>query len=331
MGATTAPAKPIKPNKPGMDKEKSAVKKAATPASPVTDLADGVFYFGRALNRTYFKPGASILSLGWTAVRPNPWQIAQPISGFDFQEQISPDWKYALVNNEYVRTKPAPPPPGQPQKKMKDEKAGAKGKSATPELREWLRWTHEAIVVGVFDMLDGPNVITFETFPKTGINRTHINNKQNRWSEFIGVNPGKSFDPVKEALKIQNFGDLLRRENLRPTLAMGADMLSFEVGPAMAEAPPSEETLDIQGEPAMAAQEIAAIWNRLTRRQKEVVALVCQGYSTRQVATRLDTQTGNVQKHLGKAMRKFGIDSRRELKALLANWDFGELEEDSSE
>jgi DNA-binding CsgD family transcriptional regulator len=62
-----------------------------------------------------------------------------------------------------------------------------------------------------------------------------------------------------------------------------------------------------------------------------VVALVCQGYSTRQVATRLDTQTGNVQKHLGKAMRKFGIDSRRELKALLANWDFGELEEDSSE
>jgi hypothetical protein len=77
-----------------MEKEKNAVKKATPPSLPVTDLADGVFYFGRALNRTYFKPGASILSLGWTAVRPNPWQIAQPISGFDFQEQISPDWKY---------------------------------------------------------------------------------------------------------------------------------------------------------------------------------------------------------------------------------------------
>jgi DNA-binding CsgD family transcriptional regulator len=180
-------------------------------------------------------------------------------------------------------------------------------------------------------MLDGPNVITFETFPKTGINRTHINNKQNRWSEFIGVNPGKSFDTVKEALKIQNFGDLLRRENLRPAPAMGADMLSFEVGPAMAEAPPSEETLNIQGESAMAAQEIASIWHSLTRRQKEVVALVCQGYSTRQIATRLDTGTENVQTHLSKAMRKFGVDSRQELKTLLSNWDFGELEEDSSE
>jgi DNA-binding CsgD family transcriptional regulator len=38
-----------------------------------------------------------------------------------------------------------------------------------------------------------------------------------------------------------------------------------------------------------------------------------------------------VQAHLGQAMRKFQVNSRLELKALLANWHFGELEEDSSE
>ncbi|HSB66376.1 MAG TPA: hypothetical protein VLD65_07340, partial [Anaerolineales bacterium] len=256
---------------------------AAHPTPPANDLPEGVFYFGRALNRSYFKPGASILSLGWTPIKPNPWQIANPIAGFDFQEKISPDWKYALVNNEYVRTKPAPPPPGQPQKKMKDEKAGSQGKSAIPMLREWLRWIHEAIVVDVLDLLNGPNVITFETFPKTGLNRTHILNKQNRWSEFIGYHPGAPFDPQKDAVKVQTFQELLRRENLKPVPSFGTDMLSFEIGPAMAEAP----ALDIQGEPGSAHQEISAIWNRLTKRQKEVVALICQGYSTRQVATRL--------------------------------------------
>jgi DNA-binding CsgD family transcriptional regulator len=299
---------------------------AAHPSPPANDLPDNVFYFGRALNRSYFKPGASILSLGWTPIKPNPWQIATPIAGFDFQEKISPDWKYALVNNEFVRTKPAPPPPGQPQKKMKDEKAGPKGKSAIAMLREWLRWIHEAIVVDVLDLLNGPNVITFETFPKTGLNRTHILNKQNRWSEFIGYHPGIPFDAQRDAVKIQTFQELLRRENLQPAPSVSTDMLSFEIGPAMAEAP----ALEIQGESAAAAREISGIWESLTKRQKEVVALICQGYSTRQVATRLDTQTGTVNTHLSKAMRRFGVDSRQELQALLANWDFAELEEDSS-
>ena len=328
MGSPALPAQLAKSAQPGMDKEKAAIKKDTpqTPVSQVKDLPDGVFYFGRALNRSYFKPGASILSLGWTAIKPNPWQIANPIAGFDFQEQIDPTWQYALVNNEYVRTKPASQPPGQPIKKMKDEKAGPAGKSTVPELREWLRWIHEAIVVGVFDLVDGPNVITFETYPKTGINRTPIANKQNRWSEFIGYHPGIVFDPVKDALKINDLQSMLQRQNLQPAPSMGADMLSFEIGPAMAEAP----ALDIQGKPAAAHREISAIWESLTRRQKEVVALICQGYSTRQVATRLDTQTGSVNTHLSKAMRKFGVDSRQELKALLVNWDFGELEEDSS-
>jgi DNA-binding CsgD family transcriptional regulator len=312
-----------------MEKEKDSIQKdtAQPPAQPITDLLDGAPYFGRALNRSYFKPGASILSLGWTSMKPNPWQIAAPIGGVDFQEKVDPAWKYAVLGSEIVRTKPAPPPPGMPQPKHKDEKAGPQGKSKTPDLKEWLRWTHEAIVVGVFDLLNGPNVITFETFPKTGINRTHISNKQNRWSEFVGFNPGAAFDPVKDSLKIRDFQEMLRRENLLPAAAPAGDALSFDISAILAEAP----ALDIQGETASAARDIAAVWEGLNPRQREVVALICQGYSPRDAATRLDTTQRTVQTHLKAAEEKFGVASHEELRALLANWDFGELEEDSSE
>jgi len=322
-----SPPQPVAPAKPGMEKEKAAIKKDQPPPTPVQDLPDGVPYFGRALNRSYFKPGASILSLGWVPSKPNPWQIANPIAGIDFQQEIDPTWKYSIFNNEITRTKPAPPLPGQPQPKHKDEKAGPKAASKVPDLKEWLRWTHEAIVVGVFDLLDGPNVITFETFPKTGINHTSIANKQNRWSEFIGFNPGSAFDPLKDSLKIHNLQEMLRRENLLPQAGLAADALSFDITPAMAGAP----ALEIVGKPAAAAREIAEIWDSLTPSQREVVALICQGFSTRDAATRLDTRLSNVKSRLKAAMAKFSVDTAQELQSLLANWDFGELEQDSSE
>jgi len=299
----------------------------ASGPAPVGDLPEGVPYFGRALNRSYFKPGASILSLGWTPNRPNPWQIANPISGVDFGERSDPTWKYAIVNNEITRTQPAPPPPGQPQPKHKDEKAGPLGKTTIPQLKQWLRWIHEAIVVGVFDMLNGPNVITFETFPKTGINRTHIRNKQNVWSEFIGFDPGSAFDPMKDSLKINDLMEMLRRDALFPAPSpLGDESLSFDISAAATEAPP----LEIQGKPAAAAQHIAGVWEGLTQKQREVVALICQRYSARDAAKRLDTRTNIVQARLNRAMARFGVDTPEALQALLANWNFGELEEDSS-
>ena len=70
-GLPLPPAKPIKPEKPGMAKIKASLKKnkpqPAVPSGPIDDSPEGEAYFGRGLNRTYFKPGASILSLGWTS------------------------------------------------------------------------------------------------------------------------------------------------------------------------------------------------------------------------------------------------------------------------
>jgi DNA-binding CsgD family transcriptional regulator len=324
-----SPPQPAGPAKPGLKKEKAAIVKDKPPPAPVNDLPDGVPYFGRALNRSYFKPGASILSLGWTSIKPNPWQIATPLAGIDFKQQIDPSWNYSVFNNEITRTKPAPPPLGQPQPVHKDEKAGPKAASKAPGLKEWLRWTHEAIVVGVLDLLDGPNVITFETFPKTGINRTHIANKQNRWSEFIGFNPGRTFDPVTESLKIRNLQEMLQRDNLLPLpgLAGAGEALSFDINAPTVAAP----ALEIHGEPAAAAREISEIWDSLAPSEQEVVALICQGASTREAATRLDTSLSKVEIQLKEALAKFGVGSSQELGALLANWDFGELEQDSSQ
>jgi DNA-binding CsgD family transcriptional regulator len=321
------PPKLAPPQKPGMEKEKAALHKEEPPPVPVNDLPDGVPYFGRALNRSYFKPGASILSLGWTPNKPNPWQIANPIGGVDFQEQIDPTWKYATFNNEITRTKPAPPPPGVMLPQHKDEKAGPLAKSLAPGLKQWLRWTHEAIVVGVFDLLDGQNVITFETYPKTGINRTRIGNKLNVWSEFLGFAPTIPFDPVKDSLKIGDFQAMLRREALLLAAAPAGGALSFDISSDMVEAPP----LEILGEPAAAAREIGEIWKGLTPKQRAVVALICNGYSTHDAAMRLDTRLSVVKAALTRAMAKFGVATPEALQILLANWDFGEHEEDSTE
>jgi DNA-binding CsgD family transcriptional regulator len=63
----------------------------------------------------------------------------------------------------------------------------------------------------------------------------------------------------------------------------------------------------------------------LTRREKQVVALLCQGNSTRQIATRLDTSTGNVNSHISHALQKFGFRTRNGLCTLLADWDFSSI------
>jgi DNA-binding CsgD family transcriptional regulator len=322
-GLTGKPVIPVKPVNPGLAKEKAETGKQK-PAPPVQDLPDGVAYFGRPLNRTYFKPGASILSLGWVTVRPNAWQIAQPMAGVDYQEKTDPTWKYGLVLGEIVRTKPVPSPPGQP-KKPKDEKAGPQAKVITPELKEWLRWTHEAIVVDVMDLLNGPNVITFETYPSIGINRTHISNKLNVWSEFLGYNPGKPLDPVKEALKINNYKTLLDRDRVLHAV-IDEEAVHFGLRPGA-----KPQVLEVASTPAGGAREIEEIWATLTRREKQVTALICQGFTTRQVATRLDAHPNTIQKQLSSAMKKFHVQRRQDLKILLANWNFGEFEEDSTE
>jgi DNA-binding CsgD family transcriptional regulator len=47
-------------------------------------------------------------------------------------------------------------------------------------------------------------------------------------------------------------------------------------------------------------------WQMLTQRQKQVVALFCQGNSTRQIAHRLGVAASTARSHLSRAFNKFG-------------------------
>ena len=107
-----------------------------------------------------------------------------------------------------------------------------------------------------------------------------------------------------------------------------------EVQPAIAFGLPiTDEPLAVEDDSAekdqvgvLSGKEILLRWKSLTRREKQVVALICQGYSTRETATRLDTATSTIRSHLSHAMGKFGVRYRDSLCAWLADWDFGSLD-----
>ena len=68
-------------------------------------------------------------------------------------------------------------------------------------------------------------------------------------------------------------------------------------------------------------QRVLHLWQSLTRRQRKVVALTCAGFTTRQIAGRLDLSTGTVRSHLSNAVHRFGLARRQDLCPTLAFLD----------
>ena len=64
-------------------------------------------------------------------------------------------------------------------------------------------------------------------------------------------------------------------------------------------------------------------WQALSPREKQVAALVCAGLTGRQAAARLVVSPESVKTHMRHILRKFGLCSRRDLRALLEGWDLG--------
>ena len=65
-------------------------------------------------------------------------------------------------------------------------------------------------------------------------------------------------------------------------------------------------------------------WYRLTRREQEVAALICLGYTTQRIADRLVVSNGTIKGYAHHILEKFEVHSRDELRDLLAHWDFSE-------
>jgi DNA-binding CsgD family transcriptional regulator len=68
------------------------------------------------------------------------------------------------------------------------------------------------------------------------------------------------------------------------------------------------------------------IWVSLSEREQAVAALACLGYTNREIGARLNISHETVKARLQKALMKFGLTSRSQLRMLLEEWDFSEFE-----
>jgi len=73
-------------------------------------------------------------------------------------------------------------------------------------------------------------------------------------------------------------------------------------------------------------QDLYQRWNSLSPREQDVAALICLNYTTRQIARRLYLSESTIRTHWRNVMAKFAVNSRGELRQLLADWDFGAWE-----
>jgi DNA-binding NarL/FixJ family response regulator len=65
-------------------------------------------------------------------------------------------------------------------------------------------------------------------------------------------------------------------------------------------------------------------WELLSRREQEVTALTCLGYTNRQMAARLRLAPSTVKGYVHQALVKWHVHGKHELRLLLEQWDFSE-------
>lgn len=63
-------------------------------------------------------------------------------------------------------------------------------------------------------------------------------------------------------------------------------------------------------------------WESLSQREKQVAALVCSGMTGRQIAAYLVLSPETIKTHVRHILHKFGVNSRQDLRNILAGWDF---------
>ena len=71
------------------------------------------------------------------------------------------------------------------------------------------------------------------------------------------------------------------------------------------------------------------LWNKwliLTAREQDVAALACLGRTNREIAARLNISPETVKVRLQRALAKFGVSTRSQLRMLLEEWDFSAWE-----
>lgn len=63
-------------------------------------------------------------------------------------------------------------------------------------------------------------------------------------------------------------------------------------------------------------------WKSLSPREWDIAALICLGYTNRQISARLSLSPETVKTHVRNVLSKFDVNSKAELRHILATWDF---------
>lgn len=75
-----------------------------------------------------------------------------------------------------------------------------------------------------------------------------------------------------------------------------------------------------------ASESNARAWEALTPREQHVAALVCLGYTNKEIAQKLVIATSTVKTHISHILGKFRLNGKLELKGVLREWDFSAWE-----
>ena len=77
------------------------------------------------------------------------------------------------------------------------------------------------------------------------------------------------------------------------------------------------------------SQDMWKCWQTLSHRQQEVTALFCLGYSTLEIATKLDVSINTVKTYLRNILKGFDLNEKTELLIALRDWDFSAWDKQS--
>lgn len=69
-------------------------------------------------------------------------------------------------------------------------------------------------------------------------------------------------------------------------------------------------------------EELWPKWESLSPREQDVAALTCLGLTNRQIAARLSLSPETIKTHIRNVLLKFELNSKEELRHILAGWDF---------
>jgi hypothetical protein len=239
-------------------------------------------YFRQAPAEGDFKQGASILFMQWMDEKPSAWQVAHPLKGYNLipaedkprkpgmrgevpkRELLNYDndkeggWSSKSIGDTYIRTRPRP----------NASKLSAMGKSSKGARKiaqsykdigssetQYLRWRHEATVVGVFEMIDGKFVMTFET-GQIGVNLRRLSSLAGSPMVFVGYvpdNPQLPEDMDKKLVSMLDWNRILPGADLparvRPKkISEAEDLGSTSTTAATPQGEPQRDVLVIHGD-----------------------------------------------------------------------------------